>query len=149
MRKLITVIALLLIMSNLIVAPIQRIVGYRVVKTLKNYRILAYSPKQPREGSKNALNQCAKNERGIAVPRQTLSYGTLALLPNGQIRNTDDRSPEKAVKNLGTRRFIEARWYQSIKAQPKTKAVNRELRKYFDMGRGDIKILEPIYREVY
>jgi len=102
-------------------------------------RITAYSPKQPREGYKNHKGKIVKNERGIAVPKGFLTDGTRVILPNGEIRIVDDRIPLKSSKKFN-HQTVDVRYYYSIKSKSKTRAVNRELRKKFDLGYGYIRI---------
>lgn len=102
-------------------------------------RILAYSPKQPREGHKTATGKSARNEIGASCHKSFLPLGSV-IEWRGQKRIIDDRTPFKAVKIIGTNNLIELRWYESIKAKQKTRAVNKELRKRFDGGWGIVKV---------
>ncbi len=103
-------------------------------------RITAYSQKQPYESSKTSLGKTSKNEIGAAVPKGFLPYGTKIVLPNGQRRIVDDRVPQKSVRTHKTKCVVDARYFESVKSKSKTRAVNKELRKKFDMGWGTIKV---------
>ncbi len=128
---------IVILMSGIANAPTM---PYYYVKV----RILAYSVKQPKEGYKNALGKSARNEIGASCHKSFLPLGTIVEY-QGDRRMIDDRTPYKAVKIIGTNRIIELRWYQSIKSKPKTKNVNKELRKKFDKGWDYIKIY---YKEI-
>jgi hypothetical protein len=138
MKKFVLVLLILLV-CRLSWAPELITVYHRI----DDVRILGYSPKQPNEGSKLPNGKSARNEKGCAVPAGFLPYGTVVIFPGGIRRTTDDRTPEKAVRIIGTRKLIELRWYQSIKSKPKTRAVNREVR-HKDMGWGSIWVEERI-----
>lgn len=140
MKKIVLVLILIFI-NKLVWAPEYK----TILVKIPNVRILAYSPKQPRESSKLPNGKSARNEIGCSVPKRFLPYGTPVIFPNKQRRIVDDRTPETAVKIIGTRNLIELRWYQSIKSKPKTKSVNKEVRKK-DMGWDSIYVETRIER---
>jgi len=138
---------ILFLMAGTIKAPTHSIVGWKTDRVLHNYRITAYSSKQPREGNKTATNKCAKNEIGFATPRNgSIKLGEYVRLPNNEIRIADDKTSKWASRKFKGR-LIDVRYYQSIKSKPETKSVTKELCRRFDMGRDDIEIVKPIYRE--
>lgn len=131
-KKVLLTTSLLLLGMGIVQAPIS---NYYYVKV----RITAYSSKQPREKSKTAMGKSAKNEKGVATHKSFLPFGIKIELPNGDIRIVDDRIPNKSAKKFNYN-VIDVRYYESIDAKPKTRAVNRELRRKYDMGWDIIKI---------
>jgi hypothetical protein len=104
-------------------------------------RLTTYSAKQPKETSVTSLGKCAKNENGVAVPKGFLPYGTKIILPNGNARKVDDRVPNKSARKFNYK-VVDTRYYETITARPKSKQVNKQLRK-LDMGYGFIKVKIP------
>lgn len=133
-RGSIITLILCLIGSGVAQAPTST---YKRVKV----RLTAYSPKQPRESNKNHRGQSVKDEDGVAVPKGLLPDGTIIRLPNGEYREVDDRIPRKSARKFDYR-VVDVRYYQSINSKPKTRAVNKELAREFDMGWGYIEVKE-------
>ncbi|MDI6788803.1 MAG: hypothetical protein QME51_10570, partial [Planctomycetota bacterium] len=90
-------------------------------------RLSAYSPKERGELSVNHKGKKIKNEIGFATRRPDIPDGTWIMLPNGEWKVKDDKTSRK----YGNR--IDVRYYESITARPKTRAVKRQLNK-LDMG---------------
>ena len=101
-------------------------------------RITAYSSKERFEHNKTALGKSANNEKGVATHKSFLPFGT-KIEYKGQVRIVDDRVPSRSAKKFNYK-VVDFRYYQSLDSKPKTRAVNRELRKKFDGGWGVIKI---------
>ncbi|MDI6788130.1 MAG: hypothetical protein QME51_07150 [Planctomycetota bacterium] len=97
-------------------------------------RLTAYSSKEKWEGSRTATGKSARNEKGVAVHKSfPYPFGTNIILPDGQRRIIDDKVPTKSAKRFKLS-VVDVRYYESIKSQPKTKAVSKELCKKFDKG---------------
>ena len=141
-RKRTELVALILIFTFMAIeqaqAPTYKMMTLRVRQT-------AYSPKQPRESDRNHKMKKIRNEIGVAIPKQLMK-----LIPDGSVVYTDDdvRVADDRYGAKGASRFggncIDLRYFQSIKSKPKTKAVNRELRRRFDNGWGNIKVKSNI-----
>ena len=131
MKRLIISFLFLILMTGIVEAPC---LPYYYIKV----RLTCYSVKQPKEGNRTSLNKCAKNERGVAVPKGFLSYGTKIILPDGDERKVDDRIPNKSARKFNYK-VVDIRFYETITARPKTKLVNKQLRK-LDMGWDYIKV---------
>ena len=132
---------LLIMLGLLIYGSMAHAPQYKAIKVIHHVRILAGSAKQPHEPSKNAWGQSIKNEDYIATLKGWLPRGTIVRLPNGEVRVMNDHVNRKAEKRIGTRRIVEVYYYESVKSRPKTRAVNRELRRDYDQGWDDIEIL--------
>lgn len=128
------ILCLFLCLAEVAEAPIRPAPKYYTIKV----RLTAYSSLQPREGNKNAMGKCARNEKGVAVARGLLPLGTRIQLPNGQIRIVDDHTSKWAARKFKGM-LVDVRYFESIKSKPESRAVNKELRKY-DKGWGEIKV---------
>ena len=104
---------------------------YRYVRV--KVRITAYSPFERGEMSINHKGQSIRNEEGFATRHPLIPDGTWIQLPNGEWRVKDDKTARKYSNR------IDVRYFDSITAKPKTKAVRKQLRK-LDMGYGVILI---------
>jgi hypothetical protein len=129
-----------------IVVPAKIITESNPVKVIKNIRHTAYSPKQPGEGSLTSTGKSARNEKGIAVPRSWIRKGwvrrgSIVKIKNGHHRIVDDDYPSNKSKEFDDK-VIDVRWYESITAPAKTKQVNRELMRKFDLGCGTIIVMK-------
>ena len=136
-------LAIVLLAGSTADAPIHAYLSWKSIK--RRVRITAYSCKQPHEKNILADGRKANNELGFAVPRDgSIPLGSYVELPNNKGgRYADDKTSIKASKKFKYN-LIDIRWYESIRSKPKTRAVNRELCKRFDMGYAIVTIyLKP------
>ena len=94
-------------------------------------RVTNYSPLQRGEMKINHKGRNIRNERGVAVAKNTLPDGTQVLIPNIGSRIVDDRIPKRSVKKLMKRYphvdiVIDARWYVSLN---RNKSIIKQLYK--------------------
>lgn len=110
--------------------PVYQWKTYRV-------RLTKWSPKQKGETYKNALGGRLK-EGDLAS--WMFPLGTVVYMPDGSWGVVRDRPSRWAHKKFKGR-LVDECLIESIKSKPKTKAVNKELKKH-DEGWGEIKVIK-------
>ena len=111
-------------------APVCQFKTYKV-------RLTKWSPKQRGETYKNAMG--GRLKEGDLASRM-FPLGTVIYMPDGSWGVVKDR-PSKWAHEKFRGRLVDECLIQSIKSKPKTRAVNKELRKY-DEGWGEVRILQ-------
>lgn len=126
--KYLTIILLIGLMAGIVEAPTTAFYCVRV-------RLTKYSPKQRGETHKNAMGG---RLREGDLSSYMVPLGTKIQMPDGSFGIVKDRPAKWAHKKFGGK-LVDECLIESIKSRPKTKSVNKELRKY-DMGWGVVKI---------